>query len=445
MNDPTPHLERFGGYEQACREFQSVIPQQLNIATAICRRHPDAVTRIALSEVKAGGENTYTFGGLDFLSDKFATALRESGINEGDSVAVMLPQSAALAVAHLGALKIGAVVVPLAARSEEKLLDHAFADSGAKTIVIDESIYDALESRARDAVYPATRFVVRDLRPPATIAGSKDFWSEVDRASSDFDTVTTVSNSAAFILYIESHGEISGVVHSHRSVAAQLAAFEMFNDVRGESEAVFWTPGDWSSAAVLLGTLYPSWWYGCSVVATAEDQPSVMRSIEECEVSNIFMPASMPNALADSEPPSGEVPNLKVRTAVAETIRGTRYLVVSDPNIALNQVSGSAETGWIFGTCARWFATSNGSVGRAVPGRLIGIIDHSGNVLPTRHAGRIAVHKSDPALFTEYRGDARRTAGSFIGDWFLSGELGFKDEDANLYVTPRSETSDVEE
>ncbi|HXU07497.1 MAG TPA: AMP-binding protein [Blastocatellia bacterium] len=445
MNDPTPHLERFESYEQACREFRWVIPERLNIATAICRRHPDAVTRIALSEIKAGGVNTYTFGGLDFLSDKFATALRESGIDQGDSVVVVVPPSAALPVAHLGVLKAGAVVVPLSARSGEQLLVHALADSGAKTIVIDESIYEAFESPARDAVYPATRFVVRDLRPLVTNTGAKDFWSEVDRASSDFDAVKTDCSSAAFIFYVESDGEISGIVHSHRSVAAQLSAFEMFNDVHGESEAVFWTPGNWSSAAVLLGTMYPSWWYGCSVVGSTFDDPArLRRSIEECEVSNIFMPASMPDALADSEPQAGEVTNLKVRTVVAETIRAPEYLVISDPNVALNEVSGSAETGWIFGRCARWFATPNGSVGRAAPGRSIGIIDHSGNALPPRHAGHIAVHKSDPALFTEYRGDAKRKAGSFIDDWFLTGDLGFKDEHANLYVTPRVETSDAE-
>jgi len=436
--DPTPHLERFESYDQACREFQWLIPGQLNIATAICRRHQDAVTRIALSEVKAGGVNTYTFGGLDFLSDKFANALRESGIDQGDSVVVVVPQSAALAVAHLGALKIGAVVVPLSERSSKAFLNNALADSGAKALVIDESIYDAFESRARDAVNPATRFVVRDLRPPATNAGSKDFWSEVDCASSGFDAAKTDSSSAAFIFYIESDGEIIGIVHSHRSIAAQLAAFEMFNDVHGESEAVFWTAADWSTPAASLGMLYPAWWYGCSVVASTFDDPArVMRSIEECEVSNIFVPASVPNALAD-------LTNSKIRTVVAENIRGTEHSEISDPAIALNEVAGSVETGWIFGTCARWFATPNGSAGRAAPGRSIGIIDHSGNVLPPRHAGHIAVHKSDPALFTEYRGDPKRKAGSFLGDWFLTGDLGFKDEHANLYVTPRVETSDAE-
>src|SRR5207249_439648 len=113
MNDPTPHLERFESYQEACREFRWVIPERFNIASAICRRHADAITRIALQEVKEAGINTYTFGGLDFLSDKFAMALSLSGINQGDSVAVMLPQTAALAVAHLGVLKTGAV------RSEE--------------------------------------------------------------------------------------------------------------------------------------------------------------------------------------------------------------------------------------------------------------------------------------------------------------------------------------
>jgi len=438
MNDPTPHLDRFEIYEQACRQFHWVIPERLNIATSICRRHTDAVTRIALSDVKAGGVNTYTFGGLDFLSDKFATALRESGINEGDSVAVVLPQSAALAVAHLGALKIGAVVVPLSERSSTAFLDHALANSGAKAIVIDESIYDASESRARDAVYPATRFVVRDLRPPATNAGSKDFWTEVDRASSDFDAGKTDSSSAAFIFYVDSDGDIIGIVHSHRSVAAQLAAFEMFNDVHGESEAAFWTAADWSTPAASLGMLYPAWWYGCSVVASTFENPArVMRSIEECEVSNIFVPASVPNALADLK-------HLKIRTVVAETIRGTEHSEISDPAIALNEVAGSAETGWIFGTCARWFATPNGSAGRAVPGRSIGIIDHSGNVLPPRRAGRFAVHKSDPGLFLEYRDDSARAGESFIGDWFLTGDWGFSDEEGNLFVTPRFETSDGE-
>jgi acetyl-CoA synthetase len=379
--DPTPHLERFDSYEQACREFRWLIPQRLNIASTICRRPTDAVTRIALSDVKEGGINTYTFGGLDFLSDKFATALSESGISQGDSVAVVLPPSAALAIAHLGALKTGAVVVPLSMVSDAVLLQHALADSTARALVVDESIYGTFEALARNLPNLESRFVVGDLRPSATNADFKDFWSEVDRASSDFDAAATAANSAALTFYVESQGEITGVVHSHRSIMGQLTAFEIFNNER-EADAVLWTAGEWCSPSVVLGLLYPAWWYGCSLVAGASEDGAGLQSVTP------------------------------------------------------NEAYGKPETGWISGRCERWFASPAGSVGRPVPGRSVEIIDQSGHVLPPGHSGHIAVHKSDPGLFIGYHGAATRTAAAFIGDWFLTGDVGYKNGDGDLYIPP---------
>jgi acetyl-CoA synthetase len=435
--DPTPHLERFDSYEQACREFRWLIPQRINIATAICRRHTDAVTRIALSDVKEGGINTYTFGGLDYLSDKFATALSESGISQGDSVAVVLPPSAALAIAHLGALKTGAEVVPLSIASNAALLEFALADSRARALVADESIYGVVEAVGRNLPDLKSRFVVRDLRPTVARRDFKDFWSEVDRSSSDFDAVETDATANTFIFYVESQGEITGVVHSHRSIIGQLTAFEMFNSIERESDSVFWTPGEWCSPGAVLGLLYPAWWYGCSLVAgTSEDGAGVLRLMEQCEVTHTFIASGQLEALAESEPQPGEHFNLKVRNVVAEASLGPEYLVNSDPNVTLSEVYGRPETGWIVGRCERWFATTAGSVGRPVPGRSVEIIDKSGNVLPALHAGHVAVRKSDPGLFTGYHGAAARTAAAFIGDWFLTGDVGYKNGDGDLHIPP---------
>jgi len=435
--DPTPHLERFDSYEQACREFRWLIPQRINIATAICRRHPDAVTRIALSDVKEGGINTYTFGGLDYLSDKFATALSESGITQGDSVAVVLPPSAALAIAHLGALKTGAVVVPLSMVSDAALLEYALADSGARALVVDESIYGVVKALDRNLPYLKSRFVVRDLRPTIARPDFKDFWSEVDRSSSDFDAVETDAIANTFIFYVETHGEIAGVVHSHRSIIGQLTAFEMFNNLERDADSVFWTPGEWCSPGAVLGLLYPAWWYGCSVVAgTSEDAASALRLMEQCDVTHVLIASGQLEALAESEPQTGEHFNLKVRTVVDEASRWPEYFVNSDPNVTLSKVYGRPETGWIVGGCERWFATTAGSVGRPVPGRSVEIIDKSGNVLPALHAGHVAVRKSDPGLFTEYHGVAARTATAFIGDWFPTGDVGYKNGDGDLHIPP---------
>ncbi|HLF83337.1 MAG TPA: hypothetical protein VI837_04100, partial [Blastocatellia bacterium] len=106
------------------------------------------------------------------------------------------------------------------------------------------------------------------------------------------------------------------------------------------------------------------------------------------------------------------------------------------PALPGNEVHGGPETGWIFGRCERWFANAAGSVGRPVPGRSIEIIDHNGNVVPPGPAGYIAVHISDPGLMTEYCGSTARTAASFIGDWFLTGDVGYKSGDGDLYIQP---------
>ena len=412
-----------------------MIAERLNIASKICHRHPDAVSRIALSDVKEAGINTYTFGGLDFLSDKFATALSESGISQGQSVAVLLPPSAALAIAHLGALKTGSVVVPLSMTSDKALLEYALADSGASALVVDESMSGVVGTLARKAPNLKSCFVARDLRPPATNSVFKDFWSEVDRSSSDFDAVELDTEATAFILYLESQGEMSGVVHSHRSVIGQFCAFEMFNNV--DDESVFWTAGDWCSASDVLGVLYPVWWYGCSLVAaTPRDAAGVTRLIERCEVTHAFIASGQLEALAEAEPQPREALGLKPQTVVTEVLEIPDYLMNRIPGRTLNKVYGRPETGWIFRTCERLFATAPGSVGRPVPGRSIEIIDKNGNALPPGHAGHIAVHKSDPALFTEYRGAATRTVDSFIGEWFITGAVGYKNEDGDLYLTP---------
>jgi len=331
--------------------------------------------------VKYGGVNTYTFGGLDFLSDKCAAALSSFGISTGDAVAIALPPSAVLAVAQLGVLKTGAVVVPLSPESDTAFLRHALTDSNVRAIVVDESISGTFSPLARNLPGSPVLFASRDLRPTVTSSGEKDFWSELDEASSDFESVEADADSSAFVFYVESTDGINCIVHSQRSIVAQLAAFEMFNDLPS-CDDVFRIGRDWALPEVVLGALYPSWWYGCPIAA------------------------------GDFE--NGAAP-------VCET---------------LNQGYGRPETGWILGPCSRWFAAPLGSVGRPVPGRLIEIIDKSGRGLPPGAPGHIAVHKSDPGLCTPSQWNAERTAKCFVGDWFLTGDVGYKNGDGDLFIPP---------
>ncbi|HSB08738.1 MAG TPA: AMP-binding protein [Blastocatellia bacterium] len=440
-DDPTPHLERFTSYEQACREFRWPTPQRFNIASAICSRHPDAITRVALSELKPAGINTYTFGGLDFLSDKFAMSLSESGFVEGDTIAVMLPPSAALAVAHLGALKAGGVVAPLSVSRDPGSLRQTLADREARFLVVSESITSAFDSFASDPENLDHVYVARDLRPSATDPRRKDFWSEIDRASSDFKAVETEPHSPAFAFYTSVKGNPRGVVHSHASLFGALAAFEMFTNLALDSRSIFWAANDWSSVRVLLAMLYPAWWYGCSVVAATShhDEFSV---IQRCEVTHAFFPAPKMSELMYGRQPERVDSNLQLIVTDEPLPKEGREWASDVLGADLATVYSRPETGVIAGACEPWYSTPDNFVGRVVPGRVVDVVDEHACPLQPGVRGQIAIHISDPALFLRYHNDPATPAAACVGNWFLTGDAGYKSEDGDLCLTPSSKEED---
>ncbi|HVG21516.1 MAG TPA: AMP-binding protein [Blastocatellia bacterium] len=440
MIDPTPHLERFGSYEQACREFRWRVPGQFNIARAISNRHKDAVTRIAVSDVRPGGVNTYTFGGIDFLSDKFANLLARSGVRRGDAVAIILPQSAASLVAQFGALKLGAVAVPVSPSLPTSTMRLALGACNARAIVADHTALD----RMSEVVTSELLFAVGAGGPDDLSSNDrKDFWREVNYSSSDFTPVVTSSGSPAFIFFhSDAEGGLTGVVHSHRSLIGQLTAFEMYTGFSSGSGAAFWTAGDWATPQTLLGVVGPALWYGCSIVASdplSFGGEEFFASMEQLEVNHAFVPSPELYRLKQAEEVWRARYDLKLRSILTTPGAFTQELYdwASDSlGATLNVLYGSPETGVISTTCEKWFAGKGGTAGRASPGRSVEVIDEVGNVTPAGRRGRVALSRFDPGLFLGYLNDSEKADARFAGDWFVTGEAGYKKEDGDLYLSP---------
>jgi carnitine-CoA ligase len=81
---------------------------------------------------------------------------------------------------------------------------------------------------------------------------------------------------------------------------------------------------------------------------------------------------------------------------------------------------------------AAWRA---GSCGPPVPGVALRILDDAGNALPPRQTGEIAVRS--PARMAAYFRDPAQTAAALRDGWFLTGDLGWLDEDGWLYFVDR--------
>ncbi|HXG93370.1 MAG TPA: AMP-binding protein [Blastocatellia bacterium] len=248
------------------------MPDRFNIADAICRRHLDAVTRLAIVEVKAAGANTYTFGAVSFLSDKFANVLAAHGLRQGEAVAIILPPSASLAVAHFGALKAGAAVVPLSLNLEPSNIQYALRETAARAIIISEPSLQNLEAMISSIQSLEIVFVDSDCRE---VSRGLDFWREVYGASSYYIAAEPGAETPAYFFYSNNlDGKVSTASYTHGSILTELEAIEATSGSIACSDAPVKIESDWATANCLIGELFAAWWRGCAVQANAQtDSP----------------------------------------------------------------------------------------------------------------------------------------------------------------------------
>ena len=83
-----------------------------------------------------------------------------------------------------------------------------------------------------------------------------------------------------------------------------------------------------------------------------------------------------------------------------------------------------------------------GSMGKPAPGFTIRVVDEQGNEMPAGQEGQIAV-KVKPerpvGLFKEYWKDAEEMERSFLGDWYLTGDKAYIDEDGYFWFVGRAD------
>jgi len=83
-----------------------------------------------------------------------------------------------------------------------------------------------------------------------------------------------------------------------------------------------------------------------------------------------------------------------------------------------------------------------GSMGKPTPGIDLQVIDEQGNILPANQEGDIAVRiypQKPPGLFKEYKNEPEKTARSFRGEWYLTSDRAYVDEDGYFWFVGRDD------
>jgi acetyl-CoA synthetase len=427
-----------GDYDAIYGQFRWSVPQRLNIAHMICDRHTHLTDKVALYyEADDGSRQTYTFGQIKRLSDRMANALRGLGLKPGDRVAIILAQRPETAIAHLACYKSALVALPLSILFGPDALAYRLKDSGAAAAVTDSRRVETLAQ-----LQPQ----LPDLGP---IIGARcgdpemEFWHLIDKASDQPHQADTAADDPALLIYTSgTTGPPKGALVAHRALLGNLPGFEMSHDFFPQPHDLFWTPADWAWTGGLWDALLPAWYYGKPVLAYGGgkfDPEKAAHLMATYQVRNAFIP---PTALKMMR----QIPHLKerfklnLRSVMSAGEAVGEELIHWGRNalgLTINEMWGQTEFNYLVGNCAAVMPARPGSMGKPYPGHVVDIID--GQVLPAGEVGEFAARRGDPVMFLGYWNNPDATRAKLSGEWFRTGDVGYRDEQGYLWFKGRKD------
>jgi acetyl-CoA synthetase len=416
------------------------IPEEFNLGVAcVDEQDPDAraITIVDLDR----SSTDYTFGQVREQSNRLANALREIGVGPGDVVGIVNPASLETGVAYMALFRMGAIALPLSSLFGPDALAFRLRHGEARAVITSAEnaprVRDALGGG--DAAEPMPILVI-GAEPEGP--GEQSYERAQAAASPEFEPVTTRAEDPAFLIYTSgTTGDPKGALHAHRVVFGHIAAFEVIYEFYPKPDDVLWSPADWAWMAGIMDILVPAWFYGLPLVVDLDRAFNAERAVwlmREFRVSLTLLPATALRVIRSAGLPGGGFAYRAVASG-GEAV-GADLLAWSEEffGATVNEGYGQTELNACVGNCASVFPIKPGSLGRALPGTVVAVLDDDGNPV-VGQSGELAVDRNHPNTMLEYWRNPEATKEKFHGDWLLTGDLAVQDEDGYFWFEARKD------
>lgn len=409
------------------------LPERLNAA--------DVFVDVHIREGRAAkpailsGDRTVRYQDLYESVNRMGGALRELGVRMEERVAILLPDSPEWVFAFYGAMKIGAVAVPLNTMLLPKDYEYLLNDSRARVLVVDPSLLDRITE-----IHGSLPYLDHIL---VTGGGEEHLSLEsvLEEASPELEPVDTSKDDAAFWLYSSgTTGFPKGAIHLHHDmiVEADLYARQTLgireSDVSFSVAKLFFAYG-------LGNGLYFSLRVGATTILLP-DRPvpdTVFEVIDKHQPTIFYSVPTSYAALLHTAEKTGKSSLGRARMCVSagETLPKHIYdKWLERFGVEILDGIGSTEILHIF-ISNRPGKARPGSTGQIVPGYEAKIVDEDGNELPPREVGTLLI-KGD-SIAAGYWNKHEQTKETFRGEWINTHDKFLLDEDGYFWYAGRTD------
>jgi acetyl-CoA synthetase len=432
-------------YDSARREFAWPELDEFNWALdwfdVIAAEHPDRVALRIVDDSSPGGDESLRYGEMAARSAQVAGWLRELGVRRGDRVLLMLGNIAPLWEVVLGAMKLGAVIIPASTLLRPADVADRIARGNVRCVVTETAQVPKFAAITGDLV----RIVVHT--GPGLGEETEPGWASYLgslTAPDPFapDGVTRADDP--LLVYFTSGTTAQPKLVGHNQVSypvGHLSTMYWIGIQPGDVHLNISSPG-WAKHA--WSNVFAPWNAGATILVLNQTRFSaagLLAALRDCAVTTFCAPPTVWRMLIQADLAAADVRTLRECVAAGEPLNPEVIEQVRKAwGITVRDGFGQTETTAVVGNTPG-ATVRPGSMGRPLPGYAVALVDPV-----TGKPGRdgeicLDLNRRPLGLMTGYLDDPELNASAMRGGYYHSGDVASSDDDG--YITYVGRTDDV--
>ncbi|MBO8170872.1 MAG: AMP-binding protein [Bacillaceae bacterium] len=427
-------------YDESYRNFKWEVPEKFNFCRDVFDRHdPEKLAMLWVDD--DGNEERITFGEFANRSKRLANVFKEHGLKKGETVILLLSRYTAWWESILASLRSGLVVSPGSIQLRTRDLAYRLKESEAVAVITDD------ENAAK--VDEALAQSGHSLKAKLLVNGSREGWMDYQGvmadASDDFEAADTLPDDPAFLFFT------SGTTGSPKMAKHTQASCGIGHQVTGRywldltPDDLHWNLSDTGWAKAAWSSFFGPWIQGSALFihhTPRFDPVQTLQLLEKYPITTFCGAPTIFRMLVQEDLTQYKLNSLRHCVAAGEPLNPEVIAKwKNETGLTIYDGFGQTETVLLIGNFPP-NKVKPGSMGKPAPGFYVSVIDENGNECGPNEEGDVAVRTKPErpvGLFAGYWKNEEKTKNSFRGDWYLTGDRAYKDEDGYFWFVGRSD------
>ncbi|MGH7280345.1 MAG: benzoate-CoA ligase family protein, partial [Polyangiaceae bacterium] len=375
---------------------------------------------------------------LSSRANRAGNALRALGVAPEERVLLLMLDAIDFIAAFMGAMKIGAVPVPVNTLLTPDDYAYMLADSRARVAIVSDALVPKIEAAIAKNAKAVTLLLVTSTPLGGDPGAHRKLEDETQRASSELEAAATTPDDVAFWLYSSgSTGAPKGAVHLHAHLMRTAAYYAQGVLGVRESDRVYSAAKLFFAYGLGNALTFPFSLGATSLLTAERVTPAVVTRMMKTHDPSIFcgVPTLFASLLASDSFAASK--SLRVCTSAGEALpKHVGEAWHSKTGTHILDGIGSTELLHIF-LSNRPDDVRYGTSGKPVPGYDLKIVGDDGEPVADGEEGSLWVSSTTAA--TQYWNQRERSLDTFHGRWTKTGDRYVRDAEGYYTYSGRSD------